>query len=123
MFSFGDERVIGPSDWSNMGRTFDTVRVDLHHPGVEVSIFAASVINAIDGQIDHHIEGNNIYGIYSSFTHLLPHTTIEPYLLWRVAPSRRPLPGNRGPRESQRGNGRSSRGRHVSSTISTTTSK
>ena len=90
MFSFGDERVIGPSDWLNMGRTFDTVRVDLHHPGVEVSIFAASVINAIDGQIDHHIEGNNIYGIYSSFTHLLRHTTIEPYLLWRVAPSRRP---------------------------------
>jgi hypothetical protein len=92
MFSFGDERVIGPSDWSNMGRTFDTVRVDLHHPGVEVSIFAASVINAIDGQIDHHIEGNNIYGIYSSFTHLLRHTTIEPYLLWRVAPSLASLP-------------------------------
>jgi hypothetical protein len=87
MFSFGDERVIGPSDWLNMGRTFDTIRVDVHHPGVKVSIFAASVINAIDGQIDHHIEGNNIYGIYSSFTHLLRHTTIEPYLLWRVAPS------------------------------------
>jgi hypothetical protein len=96
MFSFGDERVIGPSDWLNMGRTFDTVRVDLHHPGVEVSIFAASVINAIDGQIDHHIEGNNIYGIYSGFTHLLPHTTIEPYLLWRVAPSMTALPETEG---------------------------
>jgi hypothetical protein len=96
MFSFGDERVIGPSDWLNMGRTFDTVRVDLHHPGVEVSIFAASVINAIDGQIDHHIEGNNIYGIYSSFTHLLRHTTIEPYLLWRVAPSMTSLPETEG---------------------------
>jgi len=96
MFSFGDERVIGPSDWLNMGRTFDTVRADLHHPGVEVSIFAASVINAIDGQIDHHIEGNNIYGIYSSFTHLLRHTTIEPYLLWRVAPSMTSLPETEG---------------------------
>ena len=68
MFSFGDERVIGPSDWLNMGRTFDTVRLDLHHPGVNVSIFAASVINAIDGQIDHHIEGNNLYGIYTGFS-------------------------------------------------------
>jgi hypothetical protein len=96
MFSFGDERVIGPSDWLNMGRTFDTVRVDLHHPGFEVSIFAASVINAIDGQIDHHIQGNNIYGVYSSFTHLLPHTTIEPYLLWRVAPSLTSLPETEG---------------------------
>ena len=86
MFSFGDERVIGPSDWSNMGRTFDTLRVDLHPPGVQVSIFAASVISAVDGQIDHHIEGNNIYGIYSSFAHLVPHATLEPYVLWRVAP-------------------------------------
>src|SRR5580704_9890016 len=98
MLSFGDERVIGPSDWLNMGRTFDTARVDLHHPGVEISIFAASVIYALDDNIAHHIEGNNIYGIYSSFTHLLPHTTIEPYLLWRVAPSLASLPetGGRG---------------------------
>lgn len=96
IFSFGDERVIGPSDWLNMGRTFDTVRLDLHHPGLNISIFAASVIYAIDGQIDHHMEGNNIYGIYSSFTHLLPHTTIEPYLLWRVAPSLAELPETEG---------------------------
>ena len=92
MFSFGDERVIGPSDWLNMGRTFDTVRLDLHHPGVNVSIFAASVINAIDGQIDHHIEGNNLYGIYTGFSHLIPHATLEPYLLWRVAPGNVSLP-------------------------------
>jgi hypothetical protein len=96
MFSFGDERVIGPSDWSNMGRTFDTARVDLHHPGVEVSIFAASVIYALDENIAHHIEGNNIYGVYSSFTHLLPHTTIEPYVLWRVAPNLASLPETEG---------------------------
>jgi hypothetical protein len=92
MFSFGDERVIGPSDWLNMGRTFDTVRLDLHHPGVNVSIFAASVINAVDGQIDHHIEGNNLYGIYSGFSRLVPHATLEPYLLWRVAPGNVSLP-------------------------------
>lgn len=91
MFSFGDERVIGPSDWSNMGRTFDTVRLDLHPAGLKVSIFAASVINAIDGQIDHHIEGNNIYGIYSSFGRFIPRATLEPYLLWRIAPGNVPL--------------------------------
>jgi hypothetical protein len=96
MFSFGDERVVGPSDWSNMGRTFDTVRLDLHPSGVKVSIFAASVIDAIDGPIDHHIEGNNIYGVYSSFAHLIPHATLEPYILWRVAPGSVPLPETAG---------------------------
>ena len=92
MFSFGDERVIGPSDWLNMGRTFDTVRLDLHPDDVKVSIFAASVINAINGEIAHHIEGNNLYGIYSSFRKVVPHAVLEPYLLWRVAPWNASLP-------------------------------
>lgn len=98
MFSFGDERVIGPSDWSNMGRTFDTVRADLHGTGFNISIFAASVINAIDGQVDHHIEGNNLYGIYTSFGHIIPHATFEPYLMWRVAPANVSLPETGGHR-------------------------
>ena len=96
MFSFGDERVIGPSDWNNMGRTFDTVRLDLHPAGAKISIFAASVINAIDGQIDHHIQGNNLYGVYGSFTRLVPHATFEPYVLWRVAPGTVALPETAG---------------------------
>lgn len=41
---FGDERVIGPSDWLNVGRTFNVARVDLHHPGYRVSMFASSVV-------------------------------------------------------------------------------
>jgi len=38
---FGDERVIGPSEWLNVGRTFNVARVDLHHPGYIVSVFAS----------------------------------------------------------------------------------
>jgi hypothetical protein len=45
------------------------------------------VIVARDGVVDHHIEGNNLYGIYSTFSHVIPHATLEPYLLWRVAPA------------------------------------
>lgn len=87
IFSFGDERVIGPSDWSNMGRTFDTARLDLRFEAFKASIFAASVISAVDGQIDHHIQGNNLYGFYGGLTHLIPHATLEPYLFWRLAPA------------------------------------
>jgi hypothetical protein len=96
ILSFGDERVTGPSDWINMGRTFDTVRLNLHPNSVNVSIFASSVINAIDGHVDHHIEGNNLYGIYSSFRKLVPGAVLEPYLLWRVAPGNIPLPETAG---------------------------
>jgi hypothetical protein len=87
ILNFGDERVIGPSDWINMGRTFDTARLDLQRNGVKLALFAASVIVARDGVIDHHIEGNNLYGMYASFNKLIPHATLEPYLLWRVAPA------------------------------------
>jgi hypothetical protein len=85
ILSFGDERVIGPSDWLNMGRSFDSARVDLKGRGMQLAIFAASVIVARDGVLDHHMEGNNLYGLYSGFTKLIPHATLEPYLLWRVA--------------------------------------
>lgn len=87
ILSFGDERVIGPSDWSNMGRTFDTARVDVHANGLQMAVFAASVIAARDGVIDHHPQGNNLYGIYAGLTKLVPQATLEPYLLWRVAPN------------------------------------
>jgi len=65
VLSFGDERVIGPSDWSNMGRSFDIARVDLNANGLQVAVFATSVIAARDGVIDHHIQGNNLYGVYA----------------------------------------------------------
>jgi hypothetical protein len=96
ILTFGDERVIGPSEWVNMGRTFDTVRLDLHSSAFKASVFAASVIVARDGVLDHHIEGNNLYGVYSSFLKLIPHATVEPYLLWRVAPDDVRLPENAG---------------------------
>jgi hypothetical protein len=87
VFSFGDERVIGPSDWLNMGRSFDAARLDMKGNGLQLSLFAASVIIARDGVLDHHQQGNNLYGAYAGLTRLIPHATLEPYLLWRVAPA------------------------------------
>jgi hypothetical protein len=88
--------VIGPSDWLNMGHTFGAVRFDLHPNNMHAGIFAASVINAVNGGIAHHIEGNNLYGIYSSFRKLVPRAVLEPYVLWRVAPGNIPLPKTAG---------------------------
>ena len=96
LFSFGDERVIGPSNWLNQGRTFDAVRVDLHHPGFEVALFASSVVIARDGVVDHHNQGNDLHGVYGSIHSLIPKTTVEPYVLWRIAPANLKLAENAG---------------------------
>jgi hypothetical protein len=59
---FGDERVIGPSDWLNVGRTFNVARVDLHHPGYRVSVFASSVVPGDNTDLHNALPGNNLYG-------------------------------------------------------------
>lgn len=89
---FGDERVIGPSDWLNVGRTFDVARVDLHHPGYEVAIFGSSVVPGSNSFLHEAIQGNNFYGIYTSFQNVIPRANFEPYVLWRVAPGNYDLP-------------------------------
>jgi Alginate export len=98
VLAFADERVIGPSDWLNMGRTFDSVRLDVHQTGYKVSLFASSVVIGVDGAMDHHLQSNNLYGVYGSFKNAIPRATLEPYVLWRVAPANAGLPetANRG---------------------------
>jgi hypothetical protein len=65
VLAFGDERVIGPSDWVNAGRTFDAARFNVHQAGYQVSLFASSVVAGADGAMDHHIQGNDLYGAYA----------------------------------------------------------
>jgi hypothetical protein len=98
VLAFGAERVIGPSDWVNAGRTFDAVRLDVHQAGYKVSLFASSVLIGVDGAMDHHLQGNNLYGVYGSFKNAIPRATLEPYVLWRLAPANAGLPetANRG---------------------------
>jgi Alginate export len=83
---FGDERIIGPSEWLNVGRTFSVARIDIHQPGFIVSVFASSVVPGENTDLHNAIPGNNLYGVYGSFTNVVPKATFEPYVLWRVAP-------------------------------------
>ena len=89
---FGDERIIGPSNWLNVGRTFDVARIDIHHPGYEVSVFASSVVPGSNTDLHNVIPGNNLYGIYASFKNIIPRATFEPYVLWHLAPANFGLP-------------------------------
>ncbi|HKW74705.1 MAG TPA: alginate export family protein, partial [Terriglobales bacterium] len=58
---FGDERVIGPSDWLNVGRTFNAARADLHHPGYIVSVFGSSVVPGDNSDLHGALPGNNLF--------------------------------------------------------------
>jgi hypothetical protein len=49
-------------------------------------VAASAVVPSAEG-ISHHQEGNNIYGAYGSIDRILPSSTLEPFVLWRVQQS------------------------------------
>jgi hypothetical protein len=79
--------IIANSEWRDQARSYDAVVTNFHVDRFRASVFAASVVSPLLDGISHHQEGNNIYGAYGWITHVLPNSSIEPFVLWRVAPS------------------------------------
>ena len=79
--------IIANSEWRNQGRSYDAAVTNLHYDSYRLGIFAASAVVPLISGISHHQDGNNIYGMYGGIDRLLPHSTLEPFVLWRVQPS------------------------------------
>ncbi len=79
--------IIANSEWRDQGRSYDGVVTNFHWDRFRAAVFAVSVVNPLLDGISHHQEGNNIYGAYGWITRVLPKSSIEPFVLWRVAPS------------------------------------
>jgi hypothetical protein len=79
--------IFGNSDWRNQARSFDAAVMNIHVDRYRLGIFAASVVTPLDDGLSHHVEGNNVYGLYGGIERVIPNSVIEPFLLWRVAPS------------------------------------
>ncbi len=86
---FGDERLVGRSDWSNASRSFDAIRLSLQSQayGVHFDAFASSVVKNYPTSLDKVLPGQNFYGTNVSFTKLVPKATIEPYFYVKTLPS------------------------------------
>ena len=81
--AFGDERLIGNSNWTNTARSFDALRGTVRHGGFRADLFAARVVKLQDGEFDWSTPGNNLYGVYGGIEKLVPKATVEPYFFWR----------------------------------------
>ena len=81
--AFGSERLLGNSNWLNTPRSFDGFRGTFRGNAYRVDAFAACMDKIHDGQFNECIAGSNIYGVYSTFAKLIPHTSIEPFFFWR----------------------------------------
>jgi hypothetical protein len=93
--SFGEERMIGPSSWLNTPRYFEAARLTLRHGRYRLDAFASSVVVVQDGAYSKSDPPNNLHGLYGGVNNVIPGSTIEPYLLWRL---QRNLPTESGTR-------------------------
>jgi hypothetical protein len=80
---FGDGRLVGSLPWANTARTFDGARGTYAGSGYRLDAFATSVVKVQQDRFDRNIAGNNFYGLYASFTKLVPKAAVEPFLFWR----------------------------------------
>lgn len=81
--AFGSERLLGNANWLNTPRSFDGFRGTLRGNAYRLDAFAACMDKIHDGQFNECIPGSNIYGLYSTFSKLVPHASIEPFFFWR----------------------------------------
>jgi len=83
---FGDERVVGISDWTNNSRTFDGFFVRIGDQN-RLDLFSASVVVIHPTALDRHAAGLNFHGAYGSINTWVPRSTIEPYVFIKALPS------------------------------------
>lgn len=85
--TYGNNRLIGDSWWTNVSRSFDGVRAAYQQGRFRMDAFATSVVIIRNGVIDHHLEGNNLYGLYATAKDVIPHATFDVYEFWNLRPT------------------------------------
>ena len=89
ILSYGDERLIGASDWTNLGRTFDAVKLRWEQPKWWVEGFASTVVIPTRGKYNQSDfvngtetdRGQVFSGLYFSTT-AIPVQTTDVYALY-----------------------------------------
>ncbi|HEY5891960.1 MAG TPA: alginate export family protein [Chthoniobacterales bacterium] len=89
ILSYGDERLVGPLDWSNLGRTFDAVKARYAGDKFSVDLFASTVVVFERGAYNQSdfFNGNETHrdqvfaGVYFSTT-LLDFQTTDGYAFY-----------------------------------------
>ncbi|MBI4549863.1 MAG: alginate export family protein [Candidatus Omnitrophica bacterium] len=67
VLSYGDERLVGGFEWSNVARVFDALKwVYAPNPQVQLDVFASRVVRVDTDQRDQTPHADNFYGIYLS---------------------------------------------------------
>ncbi|MDB6033255.1 MAG: hypothetical protein JWM16_3593 [Verrucomicrobiales bacterium] len=87
--SYGDERIIGPSEWSNVPRVFDTAKLRYENPMFAADLFSGRVVIPFDNHFNMPNDYDWFSGLYMS-TKVVPKQVTEFYLLSRNTSAKSP---------------------------------
>jgi hypothetical protein len=82
---FGDERLIGIRNWTNVSRTFDVIHARLGSEGNRLDLFSGAVVKIFPTSFDRPTGGFYLHGAYGILTTLVPRTRLEPFILLKTS--------------------------------------
>lgn len=81
MLNFGEARLIGSPQWSNVSRTFDTGRFYYHNDKVRLEILMVSPVKVLSDQFNMPDLGERIWGMYDTFSSVWHGASVDAYAL------------------------------------------
>jgi hypothetical protein len=81
---FGEGRLVADPNWSNVGRSFDAVRLTLHYHKLKLDAFSSASDKIYANGFSTPVPGEHFDGLYGSIDQVIPGATIEPYLFWKM---------------------------------------
>ena len=79
--SFGEERLIGFSNWGNSSRSWDGARLTYQGKGYRLDWFSAAVAPQRKDLFDKPERDNKLHGFYPSLQNWIKGSTVEPYFI------------------------------------------
>ncbi len=81
MLNYGDSRVIGSPQWSNVSRTFDTGRVYWRTEKARLEVLMVSPVKVLPDQFNVPDLGERIWGTYDTFSKIWHGASVDAYAL------------------------------------------
>jgi hypothetical protein len=83
MLNYGEGRLIGTPQWSNLSRTYDHARAYWRSPKAQFEVLLVSPVKVRIGEFNRPVLGDRVWGTYNTFPNIFKKNLLEAYLLRR----------------------------------------
>jgi hypothetical protein len=81
--AYGEVRLIGSSNWGNVGPAWDAVDIAYNVPGIKVEAFASSPVIPVARGFDRPHTWTDVRGVYGVFDKVVPGGVLDAYGFWK----------------------------------------